>query len=152
MPALPSKGNEVQIAVNVFDLDRVPDVMKHKLLSGRLDLSRRINTQTTRHEPDEAAIPFKCPLLEAAIIGDWLRSQDRQHGVFPTRLYINRKGVAWGRILSYVVLTEVDEETGKVKLNTDFFTYFKETAPLIAPKAKGPVKIGVQVNADDGIS
>lgn len=146
MPALPSKNGapEVRLAVNLFDLhDRVPIVMRQKLMAGRLDLTRHIDMRFDRaKEADEAAVAFSCPLLEAAIICDWLRSNDRSVGDYPTRLYINRK-VSWTRIPSYIVLTEVMDD-GKCRLNPEVFTGFSKTesVPLVAPKASGPITLG----------
>ena len=149
MPTLPSKNDttEVRLAINLFDLhDRVPVVMRQKLLAGRLDLKRHIDMRFDRaKEADEAAVVFVCPLLEAAIICDWIRSNDRASGDYPTRLYIKRK-VSWTRIPSYVILTEVGDD-GKCRLNPEEFSGFSGSIlPLVAPKVKGPVILGTRID------
>lgn len=120
-----------KLAINLYDLDRLPADMRGKLLGGRLDLSSPIRTDWDRKDsPDELALLFTCPLLTAAIVCDIIRDWDVKAGDFPTRIYLKRK--EWTRIPSHKRLTVV--AGSKSHLNPDFFKIEPVTA--IAPPIK----------------
>ncbi len=89
------------------------------LVAGRLDLSTVLRVGQGEKIDDVAAVPFRCPLLEAAIVCDVLRSNARRLGHPPPELYISRDGGRWVRITYSTVLTIVS--AGKTKLHPKVF-------------------------------
>ncbi len=66
-----------KLAVNLYDLDRVEESLRPKLFAGRLKLDKPLKMDWDRRDAvDEVAVEFECPLLEAAIICDTLRSNE----------------------------------------------------------------------------
>lgn len=126
---LPSKSKE-RLAVSLVDLDRVPSGIRTKMLAGRLDLSKilQVGEDLIYKIP---AVAFNCPLLEAAIICDTLRSHDRRMGDYPTTVYIYRQ-TTWSRVTNSTVLTLTDEDN-RCYLNPEVFdteVKFAEPIPL----------------------
>lgn len=107
-----------RLAVALADLDRVDPSIRGKLLAGRLDLTSTVRVGQDRME-DVPAVVFICPLLEAAIICDVLRSHDRKAGDPPTGIYIN-KAASWSRVTNNTVLTVLVD--GKARLNPVIFS------------------------------
>ena len=106
-PAATSAPRREQLAVNVFDLGRVEPRLRAVLLAGKLELDRDRIVRTDPDDLGEAAAPFACDLLSAAVACDLLRAADREAGRPPARVYLKRSG-SWARLPAGVVLTAVD--------------------------------------------
>lgn len=122
-----------RLAIWLDDIDRIAPELRDKLLSGRLDLTQTVRVgrgELQRHKSVPALV-FTCPLLEAALVCDIIRSHDRKAKERPTELYINR-GTSWARLIYSAVLTAVVD--GKVILNPAVFPNVEVTVPLPAPK------------------
>lgn len=133
-PAVPSpiKNGREQLAVNVFDLDRLEPSVRALMLAGKLDGSLiRIDPE----RPDEAGAVLSCDLLAAACLLDVIRSQDRKAGDYPTRVYLKKR--TWSRIPSDAILTLLVD--GTLMLNPAYFGV--HLAP-IPPKAATRVIMG----------
>ena len=129
MPSLvrtpaPSQERAEQLAINLYDLDRLDPTLRAKLFSWsggkpRLDMGHPLRTTWDRVNggTEEVALIFACPLLEAALICDAVRMQDRAVGDFPSRLYVKRK--TWTRLPSHSVLTVMRD--GRAILNPQVF-------------------------------
>lgn len=112
-----SPEQRYRLAINLFDLDKLPTELQARLLGGKLekttvpvDLDR---TQTS------IAVPFKCDLVTAALAIDIIRSECRRSKEAPIRAYINRGGEAWSRLAERDVLS-VKGESGWI-LNEEIF-------------------------------
>lgn len=125
-----------QLAINLYDLDRLDPDTRQKLLKGRVSPnSRPIKMDWDRKDAkDEVAILLEGSLLENALCCDIIRDLDVKAGDFPTRLYIKRQ--EWSRIPSGLRLTIITGEPSnwKTKLNPDIFKI--EALPLTPPKLK----------------
>jgi hypothetical protein len=114
-----------RLAVNLYDLGRLDPVFRQRVLGGRLNVDCPV--WVDRNREDEQALEFVCPLLEAALAIDIIRSQDRKTGEAATRAYVFRE--AWSRISGRMTLTELDEQ-GKARLSREAFP---APAPLVPP-------------------
>lgn len=112
-------GSE-KLAVNIPDCDYIPAVFREAMgLSKKVDLTKPtlVYRNKNKSEEDEYGFVFTCPLLEAALLCDMIRSRDRKVGFVPTRLYIFRR--TWQKILNGTVLTETVD--GKARLSRKVF-------------------------------
>jgi len=96
----------IELAINLWDLDRTPVEVKKQLLSGALDLSSAIRVGAGE---EDSAVMFICGLRKAALICDMLRSYDRSVNDPLARVYINRTYPLgeWVSVPSTVPLTIV---------------------------------------------
>ncbi len=129
-----------ELAINLWDLERLDPAMRRRLLAGRLG-GQHVRVDPERR--DEVAVPFACDLLTAAIACDLIRAQDREVGDRPARVYL-RKGKAWVKLAAGALLTA--EVEGKAVLDPDLFAApCVEIRPAIERvrlgkgKSKGPV-------------
>jgi len=113
-----------QLAVSLFDIDRIPPTLRRNLLQGKLELSNIIRIL------DKPAVVFTCDLLTAALTCDILRSNDRKLCDSPTEVFIKRS--KWSRVPSNTVLTVLGP-TNKARLNPDVFSVPEERVVLIPP-------------------
>ena len=126
----------VELAVNLWDVERIPAELQPTLLAGALNLDSAVRLG---NGPEDTGLVFTCELLKAACICDMMRSHDRQVGDKPTRVYYN-KGRGWRSVPSGATLTIVRSyrkgERG-VELNPLLFT-----AEVDPPTQSGPVQLG----------
>ncbi len=113
-----------KLAINLTDLDRLEPTFRQKMLGRKLDLSRVV--KVNNRGLIEPGVVFTCPILEAALICDIIRNNDRLCGDPPTRAYIFRQD--WKRLRDTDVLTQVHE--GKANLAPAIFT---DAEIIIAP-------------------
>lgn len=141
MPKIP-EGDEVsyihkgreKIAINLFDLTRVPKHIRILLLTETDGHSPRIGNTAIRMSKerlDEAGVEFVCDLLTAACICDSIRQADRRAGEYPCRVYL-KKASAWTKLAHGDVLTKVSKG-GKVYLNPKLFCV-KTEIPSLSPE------------------
>lgn len=121
---VPDYVKHIRLAVNAFDLDRVPPEMIRKFFfdpdgTPRLDLKAAVEVELDRIEPTRAFV-FTCDLLTAALVVDLLKSECRRTKSDLVQGYIRRKE-SWARILNNEVLTAVDPDTGKTVLSPKTF-------------------------------
>ena len=109
------QGGVRALAVNLFDLDRIPQIVREAMLAGKLDLTGVVVTDGGR--VDETAVAFSCDLLTAAALLDVIRGNDRRAKSHPTRVYVKRQ--AWSKLPGAETLTVI--ERGRVALNPDVF-------------------------------
>ena len=102
------------VAISLEDIERMPAALRDKLLGGRLDLT---GAQRLVGSAD-AAVVFRCPVLEAALACDIARSHDRKAGDRPSRVYIH-DGRAWRRLSERAILTLLEQ--GEPRLNPAVF-------------------------------
>lgn len=141
MPPIPPRAPKrpEQLAINLFDLNRLPPIVRHSLLHGQLDLTGAF--QTDKDAPDERGVRFSCELLKAAIICDIIRSEDRKAGDFPTRVYYRKEaGKAWRSLPNDTVLTEEGEKEGSFSLNRKLFP--SDEPIVLVPPAPRRVQFG----------
>lgn len=91
MPLTDEERSE-RLALNIHDLDRLPAEERKKLLAGRIDPKGSIVWPYGEEAPESVAIPLTCPLLQAAILVDVIRSKDREAKREPCQVYIERDG------------------------------------------------------------
>jgi hypothetical protein len=99
---------EEQLAVNLWDLDRIDGDTRRELLGGRLAPGAAPIDLRDRFGAEDVAVVLACPLLEAAIVCDLLRNADRALNDSPTRVYILAPGRPWARLPGTAVLTRPD--------------------------------------------
>lgn len=122
-----------RLAINLYDLSRLEPTIRTMLLGGRLDLSRESVVRVDLERPDETAVPFTCPLEQAAACCDVIRGHDRRSGEPPTRVYLNRLGNgSWERISGGAILVI------NGRLNIELFRPEAKVAPVEEAK---PVKL-----------
>lgn len=125
MPLVPDEpkieDRTEKIAVNVADLDRVGD-FRIPLFFGRLNLKVPIITDAEADNPvGSVAVAFSCELIEAGMIADLCRSEDRRIRQKETRFYLCRgQGQPWRLIPRRTCL--VSEVEGKLYLNPFVFS------------------------------
>ena len=119
----------VQVAVNLCDLDRVAQIIRDSLLSGKLDATEAVITDFNML--DESAVRFTCDPLTAACICDTLRNHDKAVGQHQTRCYV-KNAKSWIKVPGNVPLTVV--EGGVVKLNPEVFRVKVRVVDFVAPK------------------
>lgn len=120
--------DKVEIAINLFDLDRLDQRLRSQLLAGRLDLKRPIVMD--KNLEDEVAVAFCCNILAAACICDSIRAHDRRAEDSPTRVYIRRTG-NWTKVAREAQLTIVIDD--RSILNPKLFKVSVQINPA-APK------------------
>src|SRR5689334_12692401 len=76
------------LAVNLYDLLRVDESYRDRLLAGLLDLDNPIYLDRTNG--DEVALELRGDLFDLATRCDLLRADDAAHGRSPCRLYVRR--------------------------------------------------------------
>lgn len=103
-----------RLALNIYDLDRIPDEVRPGLVSRHL-AKKAIHIPTELG--DEIGIELVCPLLDAACICDMLRSRDRASNSIPTRIYLFRE--RWVRVQAGAYLSVLVGD--KVVLNPKVF-------------------------------
>lgn len=92
-----------RLSINLFDTDRLIGMLREKTLP-LLDFSAAIPMDKDR--PEERGVAFTCSLLQAAVVCDIIRSEDRKAGDVPTRIYLKRSpNRAWYKLGSEVILT-----------------------------------------------
>ena len=123
------ESRKERLAVNLYDLERQDPAFRGPDLLSRLDAGAPV--WVDRNRKDEHALVFCCPLLEAALIIDLLRSEDRKAGDPPTRAYV-RRGALWAKLPGNTVLTELGRD-GKARLSRKEFPAPIEAAPRLAP-------------------
>ena len=102
-----------KLAVTLTDLDRLPTDAKARYLGGRLDLAK-----TVKVGAGIPAVAFKCDLLQAALVCDLLRSEDRKAGDAPTGVWVKRRD-SWYKVSERLLLTLTVADEGA--LNPDLF-------------------------------
>lgn len=134
-----------RLAISLLDLDRLaPTIYTNMIVPNVIKKSIQVGPKV-----EEVAVEFCCPLLNAAVICDNLRSDDRKAGDYPTRIYVNY-GDRWVKIGDNDVLTLVSSflygnGTGphnSVRLNPAVFKV--PPAPPI-PLPTRPMKVGRKV-------
>lgn len=136
----PEKPAGLLLGINLFDLTRIPAIIRECLRLGDKishDRSRVVKVDPDRI--DETVVPFVCPLLEAALVCDVIRGQDRQGGDYPTRVYLFRR--TWSKLTATAVLTLVRD--GVPMLNPEWFPHDIELAP-VKPLRRRAVQLGGQ--------
>lgn len=106
----------MQVAVNLADITRIPQLIRNILLRDKVDLSYPI--QTDKNKFDETAILFTCDPLTAACVCDTMRNKDKTEGRYPTRCYV-RTNKAWKKIAGSDKLAIVVDE--QIVLNPKVF-------------------------------
>lgn len=107
-----------QLAINLFDADRLDPLIRQRILLGKVDV--HIPIYIDRKRPDEVALRFISPLLEAALACDILCSEARKLNDPPPRIYILRPGREWWKQLPPdAVMIEIVE--GKSYLHETIF-------------------------------
>lgn len=133
MPIPTKQQRTERLAVSVFDLDRLPPDVRRQMLGGKLDL--RAVVRPDPDKPATTALAFSCPLLEAALICDILRNNDRKLGDEPTKVYLY-SGRGWAEIGPSTVLTSTDG--GDLSLCPSVFPPLEEpTPPKFRPSGLG---------------
>lgn len=118
-----SSPEKYRIAINLDDLDRMPDVIRRKLLAGKVAVKPiRVNSIN-----DETAVPFTCDDLTAACICDLIRSNDAKLEETPTRVYLKR-GAGWNRLRTEDSLSILID--GRPMLSPALFGTKLEAIPL----------------------
>lgn len=123
MPKSDKKSNDqsateepnFRLAIALEDLDKVDPIARQKMLAHRLDLENPIRITS---KICDAAVTFCCKIVDAALICDILRSEDRKAGDTPTRIFLD-KGEGWKAVPSNAVFTV--EVRGSIKLNPQLF-------------------------------
>lgn len=121
------------LAINLLDLDRIPQPMRGILLDKKVDISKAIFVDKNRF--DEVAVAFSCELLQAAGTCDVIRLRDKKNGDYPTRVYL-RRNKAWTKLAGDKMLCVVSN--GKVVLNPEIFP----EAGYVAPRKVSTVMLG----------
>lgn len=137
MPEISTKKRierKERLAVNVFDLTRIPAMVRGLLLDGKVDTTKPLFMDKER--PDELGVEFICDLLNAAATCDVLRNEGRRSGV-PMRAYIRQRG-SWTRLPHSAVLTEIVGDT--CVLNTELFPPTDAEMPTPAPYETKPLE------------
>ena len=124
-------AGRVMLAANLYDLDRVPEMIRECLNFRNVFMRMAVTTDPDR--VDEAAIPFRCDLLTAACICDMIRTHDRGVKDYPTRVYI-RKKVAWEKVPANINLTTIED--GDPVLNPVVFGGGRSPLPAIGVPLK----------------
>lgn len=75
-------------------------------------------------------LEFSCSLLQAALICDKIRSDDRAMGDAPTSVFISKKEV-WQKLSTNAILTRV--VNGRAELNPMYFNHEKADAIPLRP-------------------
>lgn len=134
-----------KVAINLADLDRLDQFVREVGLGGKLCLDPLRLIDLDKNRADEKYVELTCDLLMAASMCDVLRSADRNHGDYPTRVVVFRR--SWTKMVANCCLTLVqwDDVAKKstVVLNPEFFT------PLVCvvkeeKRAEGKVVSGGQ--------
>jgi hypothetical protein len=84
MPPLKERRKE-QLAINLFDLDKLETTLRLFVTGGKLDFKRPVRVGEA---VAETAIPFSCELLEAATACDVLQGELRKVKLDPVRVYL----------------------------------------------------------------
>lgn len=102
-----SEERTEQLAICLFDLDRVDPSVYSMLIRGKLEAKPiRMDEQ----KPEETAVLFTCPLLDAAVTCDLLRSHDRETGDPTTRIWLRKsKEHSWIKQPTNALFSIVDE-------------------------------------------
>lgn len=113
MPTVQKASDKVinRLAVSLIDLDRLPPDMRRKVAS-KLDPT----ILALGPSPCTPCLAFKCSLVEAAMVCDYLRNCDRLAGDEPTELYLYRPTV-WTRVAADAVFTVVSDDEKSISLN-----------------------------------
>ena len=125
----PREDRRERLAVNLYDLTNVHELVRASLLGGKLDLAKESVVWVDNSRLDETAVPFICDLLTAASCLDVLRSEARKVNDPPIRAYIYRE--AWTRLPHYAVLVNIED--GKAVLSSEWFPRKAEAAPWDKP-------------------
>ncbi len=103
-PLIPERTE--QLAICLFDIDRVDPLIRQMLLGGKLEAKA---LRMDEHRPDETAVLFVCSLLDAATTCDIVRNHDRQHGDPPTRVWLRKSPEhSWIRQPGHAVFSVVN--------------------------------------------
>lgn len=116
-------GAEEQIAISLFDLNRLPLDIRAKLMKDKIDA---VSDHLITIKKD-TAVMFTCSLKDASLICDYIRQQDREAGDRATLVFLNRGG-GWGKVPQDMDLTIV--ENGDPILNPRLFPRKSEIKPL----------------------
>lgn len=111
----PEQQQGPKLGLNLFDLERVEPGLRLRATKGKLDLSgiRRGAAEEDR------LLALSCPLAEAALLCDVLRSEARRAGE-QLRCYLRREeGQPWQRLPADAVLTRI--VGGKAELEPRWF-------------------------------
>lgn len=109
MPAVPQKiintepDDKARLALSIYALDQL-DPQARARVSTILDGTKLVRPTERK---DDAAVEFRCDLLQAAVIVDSLRSEDRRQGDPPTKVWLRRPGEGWEKVPDSAVLTSV---------------------------------------------
>lgn len=110
-----------RLAINVADLLSLNPTVRSMLLDGKLDPDRDHVAVVDKTRGDEIAVLLVCPLLEAALACDVLRSGNRRRREPITRVYLQKRpGGSWVKLPRDAVLTGVDQD-GTCHLSPDLF-------------------------------
>jgi hypothetical protein len=123
------------------DVEKLPPQMRLEILP-HLDLTRILRVGQGEKNEEQPALAFKCPLLQAALICDLIRSHDRAVGARPSEIYLNRSGeeTAWRRVVYSMALTVM--VNGKAMLNPELFVGVNVVPPSKQVRDGRPIRIG----------
>lgn len=107
-----------KLGLDIFGLDDISSELRKMTLTGKIDLKHTVKVDLDKSNPTEAVV-FICPLLEAAVTIDVVRSECRRLNDPIVKAYINR-GKRWERLRDTDVLTIVNEKFKGV-LNPEIF-------------------------------
>lgn len=129
---------EPKLAIWLSDVERLPPQMRLEMYP-HLDLNKIHRTGKGERIEESPTLAFKCPLLQAALICDVVRSHDRKVGARPSELFVNRSGDddGWRRIVYGDMLTVV--VNGRAILNP---AVFGGTVMVDEPAEVRPLMIG----------
>lgn len=110
------KEPQMNLAICEEDLERIDPIVRANTLKHRLDLEHPFRVFSNSNE---IGVVFVCRLLDAAIICDIIRSEDRKGGDIETRIYIQEEGRQWQRVGKSAVFAVT--VGGKLVLNPKLF-------------------------------
>lgn len=115
-----------QVAINLFDLERIDTAVRNSLLIGRLDPISSFDVDTGRKS--DVAVKFSSDqeLLPCCCICDIIRSTQRAEGDRVLRVYVSIDyGESWKLVGSNDLLTLADQadkdSENPIRLNPDIF-------------------------------
>ena len=139
LPELNGQGDCSQLAIDLFDLDRVDPLLQERLLTGRLDGSGIVKVS-----PKQRAVALSCPLLEAAMMCEAIRRLNRAAGDRVVRIYFRPVGKSrWVQLPMEMVLLSRDGDGWRLHnflRRGDGLAEPKKHVPLIPLPSNGGVE------------
>ena len=129
-----------RLAIRLDDVDKLPPEVRVGLLAGRLDLDKILRVGQGERAEDIPAVEFTCPLLEAALVCDMVRSYNRKVGDSPSEVYLHRGNdqSRYVRVIYADTLTVV--VAGKPALNPKLFP--KDRIQVVDNREIAPLRRG----------